>query len=62
MIVSCPTMANVRFLVAVRCVGFVASVTVTATVLVPAAVGVPLMTPVAGSMPRPAGKPVADHT
>jgi hypothetical protein len=49
-------------LVALRCVGLVESVTVTATVLVPAVVGLPLMTPLAASMLNPAGNPVADHT
>ena len=55
------TIVSDRFLVAVRCVGFVESVTVTATVLVPVAVGVPPMTPLAASMLNPAGKPEADH-
>jgi hypothetical protein len=49
---------NVKFLVAVRCVGLVESVTVTATVLVPAAVGVPLIAPVDAFSVRPAGNPV----
>ena len=45
----------------VSAVGVVASVSVTWTVNGPEAVGVPLMTPVAGAMVRPAGKPVADQ-
>jgi hypothetical protein len=47
--------------VAVWCVGVAESVTVTVTVLVPAADGVPEMRPVAGAMPRPAGRPLADQ-
>ena len=50
-----------RLLVAVRCVGLVESVTVIETVLAPAAVGVPVIAPVDGSMLSPAGRPVADH-
>ena len=48
-----------RFFVVLRCVGSVESVTVTATVKVPEAVGVPLITPVEAAIVRPAGKPVA---
>src|SRR6185312_10223983 len=47
--------------VAVRCVGLVESVTVMATVLVPAAVGVPLIAPVEEFRFNPAGRPVADQ-
>src|SRR5437899_2042163 len=39
----------------------VTSLIVTVTFDVPAAVGVPAMTPVAGSSKSPAGSPVADH-
>lgn len=52
---------NDSVLVAVRGVGKVASVTVTVTVLVPAAVGVPVICPVFGLIVRFAGKPVALH-
>jgi len=47
--------------VAVWWVGVAESVTETFTVLVPAAVGVPLMTPVEGAIVTPAGRPLADH-
>ena len=60
-IVSCPVIVSDRLLLAVRCVGFVESVTVTTTVPELAPCGVPLMTPLDGSMLRPAGRPVADH-
>src|SRR5436190_1351753 len=46
----------------VRCVGVVASVTVTVTLPLLAAVGVPVIWPVTGSKVRPAGNPVADQT
>ena len=55
------TMVSDRLLVPVRCAGLVASVTVTTTVLVPAVFDVPLIAPLAGSMLRPEGRPVADH-
>jgi hypothetical protein len=42
-----------------KCVGLVVSVTVTLTVAAPAALGVPVMAPVAGSIANPAGRPVA---
>ena len=42
-------------------VGLVVSVTVTVTVEVPVTLVVPVIAPVAGSMLRPAGKPVAAH-
>jgi hypothetical protein len=42
-------------------VGDPESVTVTVTELVPAAPGVPVISPVLGSMLRPDGKPVADQ-
>jgi hypothetical protein len=41
--------------------GLVESFTVTFAVLVPAAVGVPLITPVLALIVSPAGRPVADH-
>jgi hypothetical protein len=44
-----------------RCVGLVASVTVTVTLLVPGAVGFPAIVPEAASMAKPAGNPVADQ-
>ncbi len=47
---------------AVWCIGVVASVTVIVTLLVPAADGIPVIWPVAGSMLRFAGRPDADHT
>ncbi len=61
MIETCATTVSDRFLVAVRCAGVVESVTVIDTVLVPAVVGFPLMAPLAASIVRPAGRPVADH-
>jgi hypothetical protein len=45
---------------AVICVGL-ESVTVNVTMLVPAAVGVPLVPPVNGLIPKPGGRPDADH-
>ena len=59
--VSCPVIVSARLLLAVRCVGLVESVTVTTTVPELAPCGVPLMTPLEASMPRPAGSPVADQ-
>ena len=53
--------AITRFADAVRCVGEVESVTVMVAVLVPDALGVPVICPVLPLMLRPAGKPVADH-
>jgi hypothetical protein len=50
-----------RFLLAVAWVGFVESVTVSATVFVPAVVGVPLITPVEAFRVSPAGRPLADQ-
>lgn len=55
------TMVRERFTEDVCAVGDVASVILTVSVLVPAAVGVPLITPVAGSTASPAGRPVTDH-
>lgn len=52
---------NEKFLVAVRCVGLVESVTVIPTVPELAPVGVPLITPLDALMLNPAGSPVADH-
>ncbi len=52
---------NDRLFVAVCGAGNVASVTVTVTVLVPAAVGVPLICPVLALIAKPAGRPVALH-
>jgi hypothetical protein len=52
-------MLNERLLLAVRGVGLVESVTVTATVLVPAPLGVPLITPVDVFNVNPAGNPFA---
>jgi hypothetical protein len=43
------------------CWGLLASFTVMVAVLVPADVGVPLITPVLVLMANPAGKPVADQ-
>ena len=60
-IVSGATMVRDRDLVAVALVGLVESVTVTTTVLAPAADGVPLITPVKESILSPAGIPVADQ-
>ena len=54
-------MVRDRDLVAVAFVGLVESVTVTTTVLAPAEDGVPLITPVKGSMLSPAANPVADQ-
>ena len=48
-----------RFLLTLRCVGVVESVTVTLAVNVPEAVGVPLTMPVDEAMVKPAGNPVA---
>ena len=50
-----------RFAVAVWCVGLEESITVSAAVLDPVAVGVPLIAPVNALIVRPAGRPVADH-
>ena len=50
-----------KVLVAVRCVGFVESVAVATTVLVPPTVGVPLITPVDVFNVSPAGRPDADQ-
>ena len=50
-----------RLAVAVKCVGLVESVTVTATVLAPAVVGVPVMAPEEALIVSPAGNPVADQ-
>jgi hypothetical protein len=52
-------MVSERLAVAVIRVGLEESVAVIATVLVAAAVGVPLMTPVVVLMERPAGNPLA---
>jgi hypothetical protein len=60
-IASAGLIVSARVRVTVRCVGVVASVTVTLTLLVPEAVGLPETTPDAASMERPAGKPVADQ-
>ncbi len=56
--VSGGIMVIVRLAVFVRCVGRVASVTVTETLLEPAVVGEPVIWP-AGERLRPAGRPVA---
>src|ERR1035441_6749261 len=58
-IVSGATMITGNDLVALKWVGLVASVTVTTMVAAPAAVGVPVMAPVPGSIPNPPGRPVA---
>ncbi len=60
-IVNCPSIVIERVFVAVRCAGFVESVTVIVTVLVVAVVGVPLICPVDASRVNPAGSPVADQ-
>lgn len=52
---------TVNVLVALCGVGVPESATVTFTVLVPAAVGVPVICPVLGLMLSPAGNPVADQ-
>jgi hypothetical protein len=52
---------NDRLFVAVRGVGSVESVTVTVTVLVPAADGVPVIWPVLALIVKPAGNPAAPH-
>lgn len=54
-------MIIVNVLVAVCGVGVPESVTVTFTVLVPAAVGIPVICPVLALMLSPAGNPVADQ-
>jgi hypothetical protein len=48
-----------RFAVAVRCVGLVESVAVTTATVVPGVVGLPVIAPVAGLIPNPAGRLVA---
>jgi hypothetical protein len=60
-IVSPGAIVTKNCLVPLKCVGLVASVTVTLTVAAPAALGVPLITPVARSIVNPAGRPVAVH-
>jgi hypothetical protein len=60
-ILRAEAMFSTRLLVAVLGVGVVASLTVTATVLLPDAVGVPLITPVEALIVKPGGKPVADQ-
>jgi hypothetical protein len=55
-----PVMAMARFAVALNC-GLDESFTVMAAVLVPAAVGVPLITPVVAFIDSPVGNPVADQ-
>jgi hypothetical protein len=59
-IVNAGLMVMERLAVAV-CWGVLASFTVTVAVLVPADVGVPLITPVLALIANPAGKPVADQ-
>src|SRR5690348_18446029 len=54
------TTVMARFVDDVSC-GFDESMTVTLAVLVPAAVGVPVIWPVLWFMTRPAGRPVADQ-
>ena len=46
---------------AVACVGAALSVTVMVGLLAPAAVGVPLITPLAAPIVSPPGRPVADQ-
>jgi hypothetical protein len=58
---SCATTESVRFAVFVTGAGAVESLSVTTTVLVPAAVGAPLIAPVDVFSVKPAGRPVADH-
>jgi hypothetical protein len=58
-IVSAGAIVSDKFRVVLTCVGEVESVTVMATVLVPADAGEPLITPVAAFNCRPAGRPVA---
>ena len=54
-------MVSDNVLVAVKCVGEVESVTVMTTLLVPVAVGFPVIVPLEGSMLNPLGRPVADQ-
>jgi hypothetical protein len=58
---NAPAILSDRFTVLVRAVGVVESLTVTATVLVAAAVGVPLITPVVWLILKPGCNPVADQ-
>jgi hypothetical protein len=58
--VNCELMVIARFADAVCC-GFPESFTVTFAVLVPGAVGVPLITPLLALIDNPAGRPVADQ-
>ena len=57
---SCTSIVMERLALAVCC-GLLASVTVMLAELVPAVVGVPLITPVLLFIVNPAGKPVADQ-
>jgi len=59
--VSAGEIVNESVLDAVACVPLVESVTVTVTELVPAAVGVPEITPVPLPIVSPEGSPLADH-
>jgi hypothetical protein len=59
-IVNAGVIVMERLAVAV-CWGVLASFTVTVAVLVPADVGVPLITPLPELIDSPAGKPVADQ-
>jgi hypothetical protein len=59
-IASAGAITSGRFFVAVVC-DALESLTVTETLLVPAAVGVPLIAPVVAFRVRPAGSPVAIH-
>src|ERR1035437_7596528 len=61
-IVSTEFMMIGNCLVTLKCVGLVASVTVTLIVAGPATVGVPVMAPLEESINNPAGSPVAVHT
>ena len=56
---SAGLMVMLRFLLTLTRVGAVESVTVTAAVNVPEAVGMPLMTPVDPAIVKPSGNPVA---
>jgi hypothetical protein len=58
---SCAAIEIERFTLAVWAVGLVESVTVTVTVRVPAALGVPTICPVFALIERPAGRLLADH-
>ena len=55
------TIVTGNVLLTLKWVGLVASVTVTTMLAAPAAVGVPVMAPVLGSIDNPPARPVAVH-